>query len=107
MNGHGKKTSTVAASVSPPISTAKSLMHNPVFISALLALATFVVFLPSARNDFVNYDDSDYVTANPHVQGGLTLPNLAWAFQTGHASNWHPLTWISHMLDCQLFGQQP
>ncbi len=68
-----------------------------------LALATLVVFLPVARQGFVNYDDSDYVTENAHVQSGLTWANVVWAFTTGHASNWHPLTWLSHMLDCQLF----
>ena len=71
------------------------------------ALATFALFLPTTRNDFVNYDDPDYVTSNPHVSSGLAWPNVTWAFRTSHASNWHPLTWLSHMLDCQLFGQQP
>jgi tetratricopeptide (TPR) repeat protein len=60
-----------------------------------------------ARNDFVNYDDSDYVTANRHVQGGFTWENVRWAFTSGHASNWHPLTWYSHMADWQLFGEHP
>ena len=54
--------------------------------------------------DFVTYDDPDYVTANPHVQAGLTFAGAAWAFTTGFAGNWFPLTWLSHMLDCQLFG---
>src|SRR5260221_12648695 len=67
-------------------------------------LATFSVFLPFAWHDFVNYDDPDYVTANPHVQSGLKWDNVIWAFTTGHAANWHPLTWLSHMLDCQLYG---
>src|SRR5689334_1207028 len=71
----------------------------------LLAVVTFVVYLPSLRNDFVNYDDADYVTANSHVQSGITWENVKWAFTTGHASNWHPITWLSHMLDCQLFSQ--
>ena len=70
----------------------------------LLALATLAVFLPVARQGYVNYDDSDYVTENAHVQSGLKWDNVVWAFKTGHASNWHPLTWLSHMLDCQLFG---
>jgi protein O-mannosyl-transferase len=70
-----------------------------------LALATLAVFAPVAWQGFVNYDDSDYVTENTHVQSGLKWGNVVWAFTTGHASNWHPLTWISHMVDCQLFGQ--
>lgn len=74
---------------------------------ALLAVVV-LVFFPAMRNGFIiNYDDDLYVTKNPHVQGGLTLSGLKWAFVTPHASNWHPLTWISHMLDCQLFGLNP
>jgi tetratricopeptide (TPR) repeat protein len=71
-----------------------------------LALVTVAVYLPVARNGFVNYDDSDYVTVNSHVQSGLRWENVVWAFKTGHASNWHPLTWLSHMLDCQVFGSK-
>jgi tetratricopeptide (TPR) repeat protein len=70
-------------------------------------LLTAAVYAPVARNDFVNYDDSDYVTANRHVTTGLKWENVVWAFGSGHASNWHPLTWISHMMDCQLFGDHP
>ncbi len=73
----------------------------------LLTSVTFAVYVHALRNDFVNYDDSDYVTANSHVQTGLKWENIKWAFTTGHASNWHPLTWLSHMFDCQLFGQNP
>src|SRR2546428_817699 len=76
-------------------------------VCLLLAVVTLAVFSPGIWNDFVNYDDPDYVTANAHVQSGLNRANIIWAFQTGHASNWHPLTWLSHMLDCQLFGQRP
>src|SRR5437899_2621189 len=81
-------------------------LRSPPLLCLLLAVLTFAVYLPALRNDFVNYDDSDYVTANPHVQSGLNWENIQWAFTTGHASNWHPITWLSHMLDCQLFGQQ-
>jgi tetratricopeptide (TPR) repeat protein len=56
---------------------------------------------------FINYDDNDYVTENPWVQGGLSLPAVAWAFKTAHSTNWHPLTWISHLLDTTLFGKGP
>src|SRR6266436_5119315 len=82
-------------------------LRCPGFLSLVLALATFSVFLPLGWHEFVNYDDPDYVTANSHVQSGLKWDNVIWAFTTGHASNWHPLTWLSHMLDCQLFGQHP
>ncbi len=70
----------------------------------VLAMVTLAVYWIAGRNEFVNYDDPDYVTSNPHVLTGLTWENLRWAFTTGHASNWHPLTWLSHMLDCQVFG---
>src|SRR5580704_9547029 len=73
----------------------------------LLILLVLAVYLPVLHNDFVNYDDSDYVVANLHVQQGLTWPSVAWAFRSGYANNWHPLTWISHMADCQLFGLKP
>jgi len=81
-------------------------LRSPSLLCLLLAVSTFAVYTPVLRNDFVNYDDSDYVTANPHVQSGLKWENIQWAFTSGHASNWHPITWLSHMLDCQLFGQQ-
>ena len=66
-------------------------------------------FWPVAGNGFVSYDDETYVTANPHVQEGITWKGLAWAFGRLHAEEtyWHPLTWISHMVDCELFGLKP
>src|ERR1043165_3518492 len=82
-------------------------LRSAPLLCLLLAVVTFAIYLPALRNDFVNYDDSDYVTANSHVQSGLTLENIKCAFTTGHASNWHPIPWLSHMLDCQLFGQNP
>lgn len=73
----------------------------------LLALAlgaiTLALYLPTLRHDFVDYDDQQYVTENLHVRAGLTLEGLRWAFGY-HAGNWHPLTWLSHMLDCSLYG---
>jgi tetratricopeptide (TPR) repeat protein len=76
-------------------------------IALLLALATLVIYLPVVRCDFVNFDDQVYVTDNPHVQAGLTWESLRWAFTTFHGANWHPLTWLSHMLDCELFRLNP
>ena len=73
----------------------------------VLAAVTLALYLPVFQNDFVNYDDPDYVTENAHVQTGLNWSDVKWAFTTGHASNWHPLTWLSHMLDCQLYGLNP
>lgn len=68
-----------------------------------LALITFCLYLPVWWHDFVNYDDQQYVTDNPRVQAGLTKAGLKWAFGF-YAGNWHPLTWMSHMLDCALYG---
>ncbi|HTY89447.1 MAG TPA: tetratricopeptide repeat protein [Candidatus Acidoferrum sp.] len=78
-----------------------------VILPAILVLATLAAFWPVLNSGFINYDDTDYVTANPHVQAGLSLTGLRWAFQTDCASNWHPLTWLSHMLDVSLFGKGP
>jgi protein O-mannosyl-transferase len=76
-----------------------------------LCLVLFVLvggaFLPSLSNDFINYDDEDYVTSNVHVQRGLNWENLGWALRSTDASNWHPVTWLSHMADCQLHGLKP
>ena len=68
-----------------------------------LALATLAVYLPVLYHGFVQYDDQQYVTDNPRVQAGLTWHGLVWAFGF-YAGNWHPLTWLSHMLDCQIYG---
>jgi protein O-mannosyl-transferase len=80
-------------------------MRTNLAVCALLLLAVALVFGQTVRHDFVNFDDDKYVTNNPHVTQGLTGPSIAWAFSARHASNWHPVTWLSHMLDCQLFGQ--
>jgi tetratricopeptide (TPR) repeat protein len=73
-------------------------------VCVLLILATLAVYWPVHKYDFVHYDDDDYVTDNQNVQRGLTWQSIKWAFTTSHASNWHPLTWLSHIIDCQLFG---
>src|SRR5208283_2154891 len=73
----------------------------------LLAVVTVLVYLPVRQHAFVLYDDPDYVTGNRHVQAGLTWAGVKWAFTTFHSCNWHPLTWLSHMLDVQLFGTGP
>ena len=76
-------------------------------LAALLALATLAVYWPATRFDFIDFDDPDYVTANPQVQSGLTRESVKWAFCNTVAANWHPVTMLSHMLDCQLFGLKP
>lgn len=70
----------------------------------MLALGTFALYLPTLGNDFVQLDDNEYVLANPVVQRGITPQGMRWAFTTTHFGNWLPVTWLSHMLDCELFG---
>jgi tetratricopeptide (TPR) repeat protein len=76
-------------------------------LAILLLVATFGTYWQVQNNDFIYFDDPSYVTQNRPVKAGLTKDSLAWAFCTFHASNWHPLTWLSHMLDCQLYGLNP
>ena len=76
-------------------------------VGLLLLLGTLALYYPALQNGFVNYDDPAYVTSNFHVQQGLTSRSVAWAFTSTAEANWHPLTWISHMLDVQLFGLRP
>src|SRR5581483_9824349 len=73
-------------------------------VCVVLGLATLALFFPASHYQFNNYDDTQYVLGNSHVQSGLTPGNILWALTSGYAANWHPLTWISHMLDCQLYG---
>ena len=87
--------------------TSAGAPRRTLLLCLLLALAIAAVYWPVLKFGFINYDDPDYVSGNPRVQSGLTLENLAWAGQSFHASNWHPLTWLSHMLDCQLYGLMP
>jgi tetratricopeptide (TPR) repeat protein len=82
-------------------------MRRKAILCLLLAAATLAVYWPVTRYGFTDYDDPDYLLTNLHVQAGLTWPGVAWAFTTSYANNWHPLTWLSHMLDCQLFGMNP
>jgi tetratricopeptide (TPR) repeat protein len=78
-----------------------------VFICVLLAFVTVGVYWPVAKQGFINFDDPDYVSSNPRAQAGLTMESIRWAFGSSYSSNWHPLTWLSHMLDCQLYDLKP
>lgn len=80
--------------------------HRELFVCLMLAAATVSVYWQVHRYDFINFDDDQYVTENPHVRDGLTSDGIIWAFTSYHAGNWHPLTWISHMLDVRLFGMK-
>jgi tetratricopeptide (TPR) repeat protein len=75
--------------------------------SLFLAIVTFATYSPTLHHPFVNYDDQDYVTQNTHVQAGLTARTFVWAFTATEADNWHPLTWLSHALDCQFYTLNP
>jgi protein O-mannosyl-transferase len=75
-------------------------------ICTALGLITLALYLPALHHGFVDYDDQQYVTDNPRVQAGLTWHGFVWAFGF-HAGNWHPLAWLSHMLDCQIYGARP
>jgi Tfp pilus assembly protein PilF len=87
-----------------------SATHKPWQIAAVcvaLAVVTLFAFRGVRNNDFLTYDDHDYVLHNLPVQQGLTIESIKWAFTTYHSSNWHPLTWISHMIDWDLYGNNP
>ncbi len=76
-------------------------------ICLLLGLLTLAVYWPVRQNGFIDYDDQQYVTQNEHLRQGVTWGATRWALSSGYAANWHPLTWLSHMLDYQLFGLNP
>ncbi len=80
------------------------LRRKPLLPCALLVLATLLLYAPVRHHEFLVFDDGPYVTQNTHVNTGLNLDNEVWAFTSFHEGNWHPLTWLSHMADCQLFG---
>ncbi len=80
-------------------------IRRPLLPAAVLAMATLLVYLPVVGHPFFQMDDQEYVTGNPMVRDGLAPAGIRWAFTSvGYAANWHPLTWISHMVDVSLFG---
>jgi Flp pilus assembly protein TadD len=79
-------------------------LRREILLCAVLLLVTFAVYSQVRGHEFLLYDDPDYVTANAHVRAGLTWEGVAWSFSTGHGGNWFPLTWISLMADCEVFG---
>lgn len=90
-----------------------AISHDPVqrrdalLTCLFLVVSTLLAYSPCLLNGFINYDDPLYITQNSHLLPGLTLETVRWSFTTFHAGNWHPLTWISHALDVQLFGMSP
>ena len=102
----------VANQVEPPdLSTPHQLppirWERKLVLCLLLVVAVLVSYHPAIHNGFLNYDDDAYITANPHVKAGLTWGTVKWAFTTYDAANYHPLTWLSHALDCRFFGPNP
>ena len=81
--------------------------YKAAFICVVLVGATFGVYHRVLYSDFVNFDDPIYVTENEYVNTGFSWENVRWAFTAGKVSYWHPLTWFSHMLDCELYGLRP
>jgi hypothetical protein len=92
-------------------STPSALFQSPrqrtVLLSLLLTIVVLVFYNPVTHNRFIRFDDDGYITDNPDVRAGLTWNTVKWAFTTYQQANWHPLTWLSHALDCQLFGLNP
>src|SRR5438270_10808029 len=81
--------------------------QSKVLLALALVCLTLIAYYPVKHNDFIAMDDPDYVSVNAQVQQGFNLTTVKWAFTTFHAANWHPVTWLSHMADCQLVGVDP
>jgi Flp pilus assembly protein TadD len=96
------------ASPAPVLNTGKFKCHRAVLVVCLILVAlTVFVYWPVVDYPFINYDDPVYVSQNPHVAAGLSLKNVAWALRANEGANWHPVTWLSHLLDAQCFGLKP
>ncbi|MGC2108275.1 MAG: tetratricopeptide repeat protein [Candidatus Korobacteraceae bacterium] len=103
-----KRTRTVKKTTSPTAPSSSSRSTRTVLLYGLLLLvAAVATYYPARSHPFLDFDDSKYVTLNSNVQAGLSWNTVQWAFTTYYASNWHPLTWLSHALDWQMFGPDP
>src|ERR1700690_3965051 len=80
------------------------LRQKQILLGVPLMIFTLLLYSSVRHHEFLDFDDAQYVTKNIHVTTGLNLNNIRWAFTSVYAANWHPLTWMSHMTDCQLFG---
>jgi protein O-mannosyl-transferase len=90
-----------------PVTPEIKARYAPLAVCVFLAVVVAVVFGQTVDHEFVNFDDTSYVYDNPHITQGLTPKGIVWAMTTGHAANWHPLTWMSHELDVQCYGIHP
>src|SRR5688572_21908678 len=91
-------------SVAKSVQTTGNFYRREIWIAVALAVVTLAVYGQVINHQFISLDDDLYISNNPIVSKGLTVEGLKWAFTTFHAANWHPLTWLSHMFDSQLFG---
>src|SRR5262245_32564865 len=93
-----------AAAIESAQAPAAPLTLRDAAIALGLAAMAIALFASLRSAEFIRLDDRGYISTNPHVTSGLTAQALSWAWTTGYAANWHPLTWMSHMLDVNLFG---
>ena len=77
------------------------------WLALLLGAGTAILYWPVIGHQFIGYDDNEYLVQNWHIHSGLTWRAMSWALESGYASNWHPLTWVSHMVDWQFYGPNP
>jgi Flp pilus assembly protein TadD len=100
----GKRRASAATETGPSSHADAVAAAVPIWIVVGLVLLNVFVYAAVVQHQLVNWDDPDYVSQNRHVAAGLSAAAVRWAFTTGHSANWHPLTWLSHMLDATLFG---
>ena len=101
------KKAAAATASTPPSASFPSIDRQTLWLCLGLVFAVCIFYFPVVHNAFIQYDDDVYILKNSQVQTGLTWSTIAWAFTTYDEANWHPLTWLSHALDCQLFGLNP
>lgn len=89
--------------MTPPLLLTKSKRLHVTF-SIILFFSLAIIYGQVTDHAFINFDDDSYIYKNVRVQEGINLEGVVWAFTTTHAGNWHPITWLSHMLSCQFFG---
>ncbi|HSV27099.1 MAG TPA: hypothetical protein VLH60_04320, partial [Sedimentisphaerales bacterium] len=95
------------SSARPPMAVVPRSTLTVIGVAALLAAAVIAAFWGVSGNDFIYFDDAQYITENDFIKDGLSWNVVKWALTAGHAGNWHPLTWLSHALDIELFGLDP
>src|SRR6266568_627133 len=93
--------------LSPTASEPCGRMRTIFLPCMVLIVIILAVYLQAGNHQFLDYDDNDYVTSNPHVASGISGENIMWAFTSVDAANWHPVTWLSHMADAQVYGMNP